>query len=333
MSASQPVVTVLHGDDEFAINHECARRLALIAQDDPSGMNITRLDGQQASQEDLRTALNTLPFLTEQRMVVLNAMPPRQDSKKFTAMLDQMPASTILVILLMDIYERKHWKAVDPEKHWLAEWCKARSGQAEWLEFSLPAPFAMPGWLQKQAKSMGGKITPAAADRLAEWIGNDTRLAALELEKLLTYTNYERMVEVEDVEALSINNAQGNIFQFVDALAEHNPTQALNQLHRLMDEQEPVQIFSMIVRQFRLLLQVRELLDDGKGLQEIPREIPEIRASLVAEKMARQARRYDLEQLKTVYRRLLLVDRNLKTSQVTPELAFDLLVVELAGKG
>ncbi|MEL7643545.1 MAG: DNA polymerase III subunit delta [bacterium] len=333
MSASQPVVTVLHGDDEFAITRECTRRAAMIAQDDPSGMNIIRLDGQQASQEDLRTALNTLPFLTEQRMVVLNAMPPRQDSKKFTAMLDQMPASTILVILLMDTYERKHWKAVDPEKHWLAEWCKTRSGQAEWLEFSLPAPFTMPGWLQKQAKVMGGKITPAAANRLAEWIGNDTRLAALELEKLLTYTNYERTVEVEDVEALSINNTQGNIFQFVDALAEHNPTQALNQLHRLMDEQEPVQIFSMIVRQFRLLLQVRELLDDGKGLQDIPREIPEIRASLVAEKMARQARRYDLEQLKEVYRRLLLVDRDLKTSQVTPELAFDLLVVELAGKG
>jgi len=81
------------------------------------------------------------------------------------------------------------------------------------------------------------------------------------------------------------------------------------------------------------LLQVRELLDDGKGLQDIPREIPEIRASLVAEKMARQARRYNLEQLKEVYRRLLLVDRDLKTSQVTPELAFDLLVVELAGKG
>lgn len=332
MSTSQPVVTVLHGDDEFAITRECTRRIALIVQEDPSGMNITRLDGLQVSQEDLLTAVNTLPFLTSDRMVVLNSLPPRQDGRKFIAMLEQMPPSTLLVILLMDTYERRRWKSVDPEKHWLAEWCKSRGSQAEWLEFSLPAPFAMSGWLQKQAKSMGGKITPAAADLLAEWIGTDTRLAALELEKLLTHANYERTVEVEDVEALSINNAQGNIFQFVDALAEHNPTQALNQLHRLMEEQEPIQIFSMIVRQFRLLLQVRELLDDGKGLQDIPREIPEIRASLVAEKMARQARRYDLEQLKAIYRRLLLVDRDLKTSQVTPELAFDLLVVELAGK-
>jgi len=331
MSPANPTVSVLHGDDEYAISRECARRMSLTAQDDPSGMNITRLDSRQVNQEDLLTAVNTLPFLTNTRMVILDGLPPRQDGKKFCALLEKMPESTHLVITLMDAFERKHWKSVDPEKHWLAEWCKSRGSQAEWLEFSLPAPFAMPGWLQKQAKSMGGKITPAAADLLAEWIGTDTRLAALELEKLLTYANYERTVEAQDVEALSINNAHGNIFQFVDALAEHNPTQALNQLHRLMDEQEPIQIFSMIVRQFRLLLQVRELLDDGKGLQDIPKDIPEIRASLVAEKMARQARRYDLEKLKAVYRRLLLVDRDLKTSQVTPELAFDLLVVELAG--
>ncbi len=145
--------------------------------------------------------------------------------------------------------------------------------------------------------------------------------------------NYERAIDVDDVEALSTNNATGNIFQFVDALAEHNRPQALTHLHRLMEEQEPVQIFSMIVRQFRLLLQVRELLDDGGGVQNITSEIPEIRASLVAEKMAKQARRYNLPQLKAIYHRLLQVDQSLKTSQMTPELAFDLLVVELTQKG
>ena len=177
---------------------------------------------------------------------------------------------------------------------------------------------------------MDGNPHLRAADRLAEWIGTDTRQAEKELEKLLTYTNYERAIDVVDVEKLSTNNATGNIFQFVDSLAEHNQKQALDQLHRLMDELEPVQIFSMIVRQFRLLLQVRELLDDGGGLQSISSEIPEIRSSLVAEKMAKQARRYDMRQLKEIYRRLLKLDQSLKTSQMTPELAFDILVVELA---
>ena len=232
----------------------------------------------------------------------------------------------------MDSFERKHWKLVDPEKHWLAVWVKQHRDQAEWIEFRLPAPYAMSGWLQKQAKILGGKITPSAADRLAEWIGTDTRLAVKELEKLLTSVNFEKPVDVEDVESLSINNAQGNIFQFVDALAEHNGTQALTQLHCLMEVQEPIQIFSMIVRQFRLLLQVRELLDDNKGLADISKEIPEIRASLVAEKMSRQARRYSLVQLKAVYRQLLQMDQSLKTSQISPELAFDLLVVELTRK-
>ncbi len=332
MTESHRNITILHGDDEYSITLECARRLSLVAIEDPSRMNISRLEGRQSSEEDLRTALNTLPFLTNQRIVVMEELPPRLDGKRFINLLEQKPPSTELIIQLMDSFERKHWKQVDPEKHWLAAWVKQHRDQAEWIEFRLPAPYAMSGWLQKQAQILGGKITPAAADRLAEWIGTDTRLAVKELEKLLTSVNFAKPVGVEEVESLSINNAQGNIFQFVDALAEHNGPQALTQLHRLIEALEPIQIFSMIVRQFRLLLQVRELLDDNKGLADISKEIPEIRASLVAEKMFRQARRYTLQQLKAIYRQLLQIDQSLKTSQISPELAFDLLVVELSRK-
>jgi len=330
MSESVKNITILHGDDEFAISQECAKLIIVMQEEDPSGMNITQLEGKQMSEQDLRTAVNTLPFLTSRRLVLLSDLSPHQDGQRFLSLLEQMPTSTFLVVQAFDSFDRGKWKHYDPEKHWLAKWVKSHSAQAEWREYRLPNAYAMPGWLQKQAKVMGGKITPQAADRLAEWIGTDTRQAEKELEKLLTYTNYERAIDVADVENLSTNNATGNIFQFVDALAEHNQKQALDQLHRLMDELEPVQIFSMIVRQFRLLLQVRELLDDGGGLQSISSEIPEIRSSLVAEKMAKQARRYDMRQLKEIYRRLLKLDQSLKTSQMTPELAFDILVVELA---
>ncbi len=332
MSGPGKNISILHGDDEFAISQECIQLIKIMQEDDPSGMNITRLEGKQMSEEDLSTAVNTLPFLSDRRLVLVNDLSQHQDSQRFLAVLEQMPTSTLLVIQAFDSFDRGKWKHFDPEKHWLAKWVKTHPSQADWREYHLPNAYAMPGWLQKQAKVMGGKITPQAADQLAEWIGTDTRQAEKELEKLLTFTNYERAIDVADVENLSTNNAVGNIFQFVDALAEHNQKQALSQLHRLMDELEPVQIFSMVVRQFRLLLQVRELLDDGGGLQSISSEIPEIRSSLVAEKMAKQARRYDLQQLKEIYRRLLKLDQSLKTSQIAPELAFDVLVAELTNK-
>jgi DNA polymerase-3 subunit delta len=332
MSEPGKNISILHGDDEFAISQECAQLIKIMQEEDTSGMNITRLEGRQMSEEDLRTAVNTLPFLSSRRLVLLNDLSHYQDSQRFLAILDHMPTSTFLVIQAFDSFDRGKWKHFDPEKHWLAKWVKTHSAQADWHEYHLPNAYAMPGWLQKQVKVMGGKITPQAADQLAEWIGTDTLQAEKELEKLLTYTNFERAIEVADVENLSTNNAAGNIFQFVDALAEHNQKQALNQLHRLMDDLEPVQIFSMVIRQFRLLLQVRELLDDGGGLQSISSEIPEIRSSLVAEKMVKLARRYDLQQLKEIYRRLLKLDQSLKTSQIVPELAFDILVAELTNK-
>ncbi len=187
MSDAGKTVIALHGDDEYSICQVSAQKISEVGAEDPSGMNIVQLDSRLVNEEDLRTALNTLPFLSSRRLVVLSNLPPRQDGQRFTALLEQMPATTLLVVQLFDVFERNHWKQYDMEKHWLAQWIKLHPDQAEWHEHRLPSPFAMPGWLQKQAKSMEGKITPAAADRLAEWIGTDTRLAVKELEKLLTY--------------------------------------------------------------------------------------------------------------------------------------------------
>ena len=48
--------------------------------------------------------------------------------------------------------------------------------------------------------------------------GEDTRVAAQEITKLLTYVDFQRPVGVADVEAVSIVSAQGSVFELVDAL-------------------------------------------------------------------------------------------------------------------
>lgn len=100
-------------------------------------------------------------------------------------------------------------------------------------------------------------------------------------------------------------------------------------LHRLLEEQEALLIFGMVVRQFRLLLQTREVLDQGG------REIDLVRAlkisPFVAGKLVPQAHHFTQNKLEAIYRRLLELDEAAKTSQIDADLALDLLVVSLAG--
>ena len=58
--------------------------------------------------------------------------------------------------------------------------------------YNLPKRWEMPHWIESEAKKQGGKIEPDAAARLSEMVGEDTRIAAQELTKLLTYVNFER---------------------------------------------------------------------------------------------------------------------------------------------
>jgi DNA polymerase-3 subunit delta len=179
----------------------------------------------------------------------------------------------------------------------------------------------------------GGQFTRSAANALADLVGNDVRTADLEIQKLLTYVDYRRAVEQEDVRLLTVDLREGDIFALVDALSSGNINTALAMLERLLEEQEPIAIFAMIVRQYRLLLQARQVLDRGGNAAQVAREVVDSPGRAihpyVAEKVARQAGRYALPVLELIYHHLLSVDEAMKTSQVPPSLALETLVVRL----
>jgi DNA polymerase-3 subunit delta len=177
---------------------------------------------------------------------------------------------------------------------------------------------------------LGGKIEPDAAARLSEMVGEETRIAVQELTKLLTYVNFARPVTLLDVDQVSIVSAQGNVFELVDALGQGNGRKAQHVLHQLLEEEEAFELWGMVIRQFRLLLQARELLDGSASIPEVQKALG--LHEFVAQKAASQAKRFSLSALESIYHKLLEIDEGAKTSQVPLDLALDMLVVELAKK-
>lgn len=293
-------------------------------------LNLTRLDGRNASDEDLRTAVGSLPFLAERRLVILEHPLARYTSesgkKKLTELLDSVPPTTALVLVIEDAFERKSWLTWQ-EKNFLVKWTRQAGSRVYERVFALPAPAEMPGWIQTHAREVGGKFTPQAAMRLAELIGSDTQLAEQEIQKLLAYVNYQRPVELEDVLELTVLTAEADVFKMTDALGGRDGKTAQRLLHRLLEERDLPTIFGMVVRQFRLLLLAREILDQRGSVSDIAQavNIP----PFVAEKIARQAQRYKMADLEETYHRLLIIDHADKTSQMEGETALDVFIAEL----
>jgi len=86
-------------------------------------------------------------------------------------------------------------------------------------------------------------------------------------------------------------------------------------------------VLGMIVRQFRLMLLAKELLEARRTEAEIAQALNQ--KPYPTGKICAQARNYSLADLEHIYRRLLDYDADIKTGQVDSAAALDTLTASL----
>jgi DNA polymerase-3 subunit delta len=319
-----PTLYFLFGNDEFAITRKLKEFESDFSDRTSADMNTARLEARSMGEDDLNNAVNAMPFLARRRLVLLQNPSSKYNNptarKKFFEFIQKTPETTRMVM----------YESVEPreaEKHWLVKWAEKNNKLIQAKAFMLPRLKDMTGWIVNETKNQDGKIEPRAAEMLKDMVGVDTRQAGMEISKLLAYVNWARPITVQDVEAVCIVTSQQSVFDFVDALANGNGKSAQHLLHRLLESEDEFSLWGMVVRQFRLLIQAREILDGRGNQNDVARALGV--HPFVAEKAAQQASRFSIESLEHIYRKLLSIDEGVKTSQVTLDLALDTLVVEL----
>ncbi len=310
MSDPLPSVTLFYGEDDFAISESLSEYKTRLGPSENALINSSEFDARHASSGEVRTILDTMPFLTTQRLVVITNLITRTGG-----LLDRVVVSDVLEYL-PSVPEFTALVLVAPGKlpanSRLIKAVRAVKGAAI-KNLALPKGGELVSWIQNRAQTQGGEFSIEGAHALTTAAGEETRLIANEIDKLLAYVEWSRPVHGEDVERLTPAASHANIFKLVDALGQRQGRVAMTELRHLLDQpgQDPFSIFAMIVRQFRLLLLARELQDQGA-------RIPEIASGLgvqpfVAEKIASQARRYRIDQLERIYTRLLELDIAMKS--------------------
>ena len=332
MPASPPIVYLLAGEDEFAISQYLAVLESRLGDAGTASMNLTRLDGRTFNLDDLLSIAGAAPFLARRRLVILAHPTARVEGdaaqKNFCQRLGKIPPTTALVLVeyktLTSFKQRQQRKL-----HWLEQWALDHEEVALFKQYPLPDRAGMHRWIMDQARQYGGQITPQAAWQLEELVGVQKRLADQEIHKLLAYTNYQRPVEPEDVSKLVADAGQSDVFVLVDAVGNGDRQRAMAMLRRLLEGQDPGGIFGMMVRQFRMLLLSREILNQGGGSQQVMEQfkIP----PFAANKVLAQARQFTMSGLEAAYHRLLEADERVKSGDMPADLSLEVLVVELTG--
>ncbi|NBD36695.1 MAG: DNA polymerase III subunit delta [Chloroflexi bacterium] len=322
------MIYLLQGENE--LEREEAAREIIDAAGIPQDLREvnTEVLTPPVSAAELRRACSTIPFMGGTRVILARNVLRQKDKdamKAIAAYLPDVPDSTCLIFLEEKRLSKRHAVLKAAQKH-----------DAKIRTFALPNAKSLPGWIQRRTQQRGGKISPRAAAHLAQNLGANLRLLDQEIQKLMLYRaageagDEASVITLEDVKTMVpyIQSADV-IFNLVDALGQRRPRNAARYLHRLLETgSHPLAIFGMIVRQYRLLIQVRWLVDEGTRR---PKDIAS-RLKLhpyVAKKVSSQTVYFTSEQLRAAYQLLMETDLSIKTGQLKPEAALDLLISQL----
>lgn len=327
------MIYLLHGENEFDRSEYLHSLIAGLGEYDT--LNFVELDGRNLTKEELQHHADVPPFLGEHRLIVVHGLVMRLSATKtggktktpssflqwLIDYIPSVPSSTILVFA-----ENKEIPAKNPVVRAVSK--LEKSGKV--LNFRAPSARGdeIEKWVIGNAQKLGARLERGVAADLARFIGPDLRLIHSELVKLAAYAD-DRAITRADVRLLVPYAQDANIFAMVDALGNRQTSQAFRLLAQLRNEgAHPLYLLTMIVRQFRILIQIKDLSSRKMAQDTIAKELR--MKPWMVRKLLSQTHRYSQEQLLTIYDRLLDVDVAIKTGQMEANLALDLLVVELA---
>ncbi len=325
---------VLVGQDDFSLRQVLEGIKKGTGDHDLLAADITVLEGQQLPLAQLRNICETVPFLAEKRLVIVEGLLARfeprgrstprkkttpvtnqeKEYKSWAAGISKLPESTILV--LVD-------GRVANNNPLLTE----LSGKADVKRFPLLRDAGLQQWIKKQVKEEGGSISPQAVNLLAGLIGSNLWIMANEIKKLVLLTSGRR-IEEEDVRTLVSYAQETNVFTMVDAILEFKPGIAEKLLQQLLREgAAPAYLLFMLARQVHMIVRARELRSQGKPEMEIQHRLGLPQFAL--RRTLEQAGRYPLSRVIEVYHKLLETDLAIKTGKYDGELALNILIAEL----
>ena len=333
---AKPTFYLLRGDDNTRIKEVIAGFQAGLGDPSMADLNTTRHEGESLSFETLQSDALTMPFLADRRLIIVEnaraflSKMAKDRAQTCLEFFGNLPETTALVMVVDDQQAKKrgerYWEH-GKTYAWLTDWMRARNDLALLIDCALPDEEDMPSWIMRKAKELGGGFKPDAARLLASYVGNNTMRAQNEIEKLITYVGERQVVEEGDVSLLTAQEQEGDIFALTDALGERNSKAAMQQFMLLMEDNDLLELTGMIHRQFRLLIQAREILDAGGKAQDIEQELGVL--GFVARKLSDQARRFTLRQLLEIYDRLLKIDLDMKTGGTPGDVAYELLIADM----
>lgn len=310
----------IYGPERFIVDELALVLRKKIVGDGLSDFNHNIFYPGEHSVAEIIDAVNTQPMLSAKRLVEVRGT-DNFSSKELNSLLpifDEVSSSVSVVFLAEEIDRRSKFIKVCLSKGIIIE-CRH------------PYEDQVSSWVQYIAKKIGKKIDEKSIPYLLAIVGNRLQDIYNELIKASSYVGDKDIIELEDLRTIASPLKEVTVFDYTKAISNKDIKGAVKLLNSLLvlGEPEPV-IFSMIVRQWRLLLRGVLMLRKGTPPQIVGDNLKIHR--FFQRDFFDQCKRHHPSELRSQFYLLHDADLRIKRSYEDKRLILEELTLSLCGK-
>ena len=148
-----------------------------------------------------------------------------------------------------------------------------------------------------------------------------------EMEKLFSYTLGKEEITVQDVEEICTTQITNQIFDMVEAVAAKQQKKALDYYYDLLALKEPpMRILYLLARQFKLLMEVKDLAEKRYDKSQIAKTVG--LHPFVAGKYMQQSCTFSKQELRRILEDALDTEELVKTGRLNDVMSVELFIVK-----
>jgi len=256
-----PAWTLLYGEERFYRDRTLRLIIEKTVPVDARDFNLTVMHGKEVNSRQLIEEIQTFPVFSARRLIVVKdaQLIPAAELEKLAGILSDPIPEAALVLVADKIDKRKKFYQLFQKAGVLVEFKPLYDNQ-------------IPAFVRELLDETGLRMTEAAMAAFCRRTGTNLQEIASEIEKLTAFVGEANLIDLAEVEMVVSKNRHQSVFDLTDAIGSKRGGEALRILRELLaDGEAPIGLLGMIVRHFRQLWKIRDLLEHGASNKDIPR--------------------------------------------------------------
>ena len=314
-------VYFLAGEEPFLLEDSLKRIEKVINIDD---LNREVFQATECSGNDILNSVETLPFLTDKRIVILKmANKLKNDDFKIITKVIENPVDTSCFII---IFPEKIKNSTSKRKDLIAL-CE-KSDSCYCVDCKKLYEKDVKSFIQEEFNIRGKNIEPDVIQQIINDTGLDLQNVSNEIEKISLYLGKDKQtVTVEDFVKISGFTKEINIFMLTNAIEEKNLKYSLFIVEQMLKTGESaIGLLSTISGAVRKMLTAKSLMEEKNYTSQDALNYVRV-YSYFQYKYAANLSKYSLVHLKKCLKEILKTDIALKTGKTDDKSAIENLVL------